>query len=59
MNRDPARIPIMLEALQTLWNANPDWRLGQLICNLRDPKISDIFYQEDDVTLARLKEPLS
>ena len=31
--RDPARIPEMIEVLQTLWEKHPDLRLGQLIVN--------------------------
>src|SRR5437879_1549325 len=30
--RDPNRIPIILAELQQLWTANPDLRLGQLLC---------------------------
>lgn len=31
--RDPNRIPEILETVKTLWEANPDLRLGQLIIN--------------------------
>lgn len=34
--RDPNRIPIVLDYIRRLWEKHPDWRLGQLLCNLRD-----------------------
>jgi len=50
--RDPARIKRILDKLNTLWNANPDQRLGQLIANLSRPYLTfrppDIFNVEDD-----------
>lgn len=53
MMRDPARIPRILEKVHHLWEANPDWRLGQIISNsLYESGISDrpyIFYVEDAV----------
>lgn len=32
--RDPARIPIILEKLNAVWQKYPDIRFGQLIINL-------------------------
>ena len=32
--RDPKRIPKVLKDLQTIWEYYPDWRLGQLVCNI-------------------------
>ena len=51
--RNKKRIKTILRALETLWNKHPDQRLGQLLLNyvLKEP----IFYQEDDLTLRRLK----
>jgi hypothetical protein len=45
--RDPNRIPKILRALQTAWQANPDLRLGQLITNVLGNKT---FHTEDDET---------
>jgi uncharacterized protein YihD (DUF1040 family) len=53
--RDPARIPILLEALRVAWEKNPDLRLTQLLVNTLDARPNAIFYVEDDITLARLK----
>lgn len=43
--RSEQRITPTLEAVERMWRANPDWRLGQLLYNMagRDP-----FYIEDD-----------
>ena len=46
--RNPARIDIVLKTLGELWKKVPDWRLGQLICNLQRMKGNDLFYVEDD-----------
>ena len=54
--RDPKRIPIMLEELKTLWETQPDWRLGQLIANLsRAANIEDPFFVQDDRLLEIIK----
>lgn len=45
--RDPARIPRVLDKLQTIWSQNPDWRLGQLVSNSRGLGPQDVFYYED------------
>ena len=47
--RDPNRISEVLIMLQQGWEKVPDWRLGQLIENLkRYIGIDDLFYIEDD-----------
>ena len=47
--RDIARIPRTLEILEHYWLKVPDWRLGQLIENLKDfSGKPDLFYVEDD-----------
>ena len=43
--RDPNRIPIFCYKLAKLWEDYPDWRFGQLICNLTNRE--DIFYLLD------------
>ena len=47
--RNPNRISEVLMMLQQGWEKVPDWRLGQLIENLkRYIGIDDLFYIEDD-----------
>ena len=46
--RDPNRIDKVLTALKENWEKVPDWRLGQLICNLQSAAGNDLFYVEDD-----------
>lgn len=51
--RDPARIKEFCDTFAELWKRNaPDWRFGQLICNIFE---SDPFYLEDDEALAIIK----
>lgn len=51
--RNPDRIDGVIETIRKVWKLEPDWRLGQLICNLaRDAGFYDNFFIEDD----RLKE---
>lgn len=33
--RNPSRIPELMEYIQRYWQANPDLRFNQLICNLQ------------------------
>lgn len=59
--RDPARIPQMLKALEEVWRADPDLRLGQLLVNAtnfsgRRVLCPEIFYAEDDVLLAGIHD---
>lgn len=48
--RDPNRIEKYITLLQEIWKQYPDWRFGQLICNINkeidNPKL---FYIEDEV----------
>lgn len=54
--RDPARIDRILTKLKALWDANPDWRLGQLLANASEPHppMPEFFYMEDDTFEERL-----
>ena len=53
--RDPNRIPEVLATLQQGWEKVPDWRLGQLIENLkRYININDLFYIEDDELVEKI-----
>ena len=54
--RNPNRIPIIIKKLEEAWKRVPDWRLGQLISNLRGPGVQDVFYLEDDELEKRLDE---
>ena len=50
--RDPNRITLVLQEIERLWQAHPDWRLGQLICNLAawaDPERNIVWEVEDEV----------
>ena len=46
--RDIERIDGVLAALKENWEKVPDWRLGQLFCNLQSVAGNDLFYVEDD-----------
>lgn len=49
MMRDIKRIDRILEILRCVWNQVPDWRLGQIIENIKlQYNIDDLFYIEDD-----------
>jgi hypothetical protein len=48
--RDPRRIDHVIETVRRVWHLVPDWRLGQLLCNLsRDCGSWDSFFTGDDV----------
>ena len=54
--RDEKRIPGIIAELEQVWKLYPDWRLGQLICNIgRAHGYNDPFYIEDDDILKELK----
>lgn len=55
--RNPKRISQILKELETYWNANPDWRLGQVISNLSYELSgsNDPFFIEDDWLLNILR----
>ncbi len=54
--RDPKRIDKVLKVLGDNWKKLPDWRLGQLICNLQSAAGNDLFYVEDDKFIELLEE---
>lgn len=51
--RDPARIPIVLEAIRKAWEQHPDMRLGQLViaATPRPHSCQAVFTMEDDALL--------
>ena len=60
--RDPERISVVLEQIERLWRAHPDWRLGQLISNLAawsDPTQSSVWEIEDDVLVTEIQRHLA
>lgn len=57
--RDIKRIDEVLAALKEGWEKVPDWRLGQLFCNLQRAVGNDLFYVEDDKFVELLKEYFS
>jgi hypothetical protein len=50
MMRDPARLPIILNKIATIWRKYPDLRLGQLIINsmVGIESASQAYSYEDD-----------
>ena len=54
--RDINRIDEVLAALKENWEKVPDWRLGQLLCNLQSAAGNDLFYVEDDEFVELLEE---
>ena len=55
--RNPERIDRILEEIKQFWNENPDWRLGQVLCNFgRRAGRWDPFYLEDEKLEELLKQ---
>lgn len=54
--RNPNRIEPFLAEIAKLWHKVPDWRFGQLLCNITFNK--DPFYMEDDEFLNCMKKML-
>ena len=46
--RKKERIKPFLERLEVVWNKVPDWRFGQLMCNVLNSMNKDPFFPEDD-----------
>lgn len=53
--RDPNRIDKVLKELGDIWKQVPDWRLGQLFCNLQRFEGTDLFFYEDEKLIEALK----
>jgi hypothetical protein len=59
--RDPNRIPLILQEIERIWRLHPDWRLGQLVCNLAawaDPTQNVVWDVEDDILVAEAQRHL-
>lgn len=55
--RDVSRIPRIISVLEDIWRRVPQWRLGQLIENVKAfSGKDDLFYIEDDEMENILKE---
>ena len=54
--RNPKRIDEVLTVLRACWMKYPDWRLGQLFCNLQRAAGHDLFYLEDSSMINLLNE---
>lgn len=54
--RDPARIPLILAQIETLWRKHPDQRLGQIVANFVLDKENKASKEDDAVYLTLLKE---
>ena len=55
--RDVSRIPRIISVLEDIWRRAPQWRLGQLIENIKAfSGKDDLFYVEDDEMENILKE---
>ena len=54
--RDPARIPVILDAIREKWEKNPDLRLAQLLVNVVSPSEPSplVYYFEDEQLLSKL-----
>lgn len=54
--RDPNRIDAFCQELAIMWKENvPDWRFGQLICNVFSSMKIDPFFPEEDRMLEVFK----
>ena len=53
--RSIKRIKPFLQILEKAWETVPDWRFGQLVCNLQRAIQNDGFYIEDDQMLDVIK----
>ena len=61
MTRDPDRITDVMAQVEELWRQYPDWRLGQLLCNVAawaDPTPESVWSVEDDEVMAQIQEHL-
>lgn len=55
--RDIGRIRKFCSQLASIWERQcPDWRFGQLICNIFEPMDRDPFFLEEDEMMNYIKE---
>jgi hypothetical protein len=53
--RDPNRIRPFLNRLAEIWELVPDWRFGQLMCNVLGGVERDPFFIEDDEMIEQIE----
>lgn len=56
--RDPKRIKQFCIRLSKAWELHPDWRFGQLICNVFSQFDFDPFFPEDDMMILLIEKAL-
>lgn len=56
--RDKNRIDAFCLRLAEAWKNVPDWRFGQLVCNLQRANGNDMFYVEDDKAIELIESYL-
>lgn len=56
--RDLKRIDTFCDELKVLWKKVPNWRFGQLICNLQRYVQRDLYFPEDEEFLKLLRDYL-
>ena len=59
---DANRIPEVLQKIEAMWRLYPDWRLGQLLCNVAgwaDPTQTSVWDLDDDVLLSEIERHLN
>lgn len=55
--RNPKRIKKFCDELAVIWETNcPDWRFGQLMCNVLGAMNIDPFFPEDDKMMEHFKK---
>jgi len=54
--RNPARIDEFCDELKRYWHLVPQWRFGQLICNVFRTLKRDPFFLEEDAMLKVFEE---
>ena len=54
--RDVNRIDKFLEEFGKLWKKYPDFRFGQIVCNLQRYIGNDGFYLEEEYYIQKLKD---
>lgn len=57
--RDPKRIRKYCDQLAAMWERVPDWRFGQLMCNLLGAAGKDPFFPEDQELFAAMEAAMN
>lgn len=54
--RDPKRIDKFCNQLADIWKKVPDWRFGQLMCNVLNSLPRDPFFYEEDELMTEFEK---